>query len=87
MFCIDALKRLNTKQKILEIFDESINDIKDLYHVKDGGFSYFKNKSQTHYYGVNITQGNKTADIHGTLLCVLGFDDDTRCKQQIRFKL
>ncbi len=58
------------KQKILEIFDESINDIKDLYHVKDGGFSYFKNKSQTHYYGVNITQGNKTADIHGTLLCV-----------------
>lgn len=58
------------KQEILKIFDESINDIRDLFQEKDGGFSYFKNKSQTHYYGLNITQGNKTADIHGTLLCV-----------------
>tara|TARA_B100000989_G_scaffold166659_1_gene124589 strand:+ start:1815 stop:2921 length:1107 start_codon:yes stop_codon:yes gene_type:complete len=58
------------KQEILKIFDESIKDISVLFHEKDGGFSYFENKSQTHYYGLNITQGNKTADIHGTLLCV-----------------
>ncbi|MDC3103232.1 hypothetical protein OA408_00515 [Acidimicrobiaceae bacterium] len=58
------------KEEIVKIFDESIDDIKSLFHEKDGGFSYFKNKSQTHYYGINITQGNDTADIHGTLLCV-----------------
>ena len=45
------------KQEILKIFHESINDIRDLFQEKDGGFSYFKNKSQTHYYGLNITQG------------------------------
>ena len=36
----------------------------------EGGFSYFYNKSQTHYYGVQITEGIKQADIHGTTLCL-----------------
>jgi len=35
---------------------------------KDKGFSYFINKSQTHYYGLKITTGMNTADIHGTTL-------------------
>ena len=33
-----------------------------------GGFSYFKNKSQIHYYGVKISKGFDEPDIHGTLL-------------------
>lgn len=40
------------------------------YFPEYGGFSYFKNKSQTHYYGVQITNGHNTPDIHGTTLLV-----------------
>ena len=43
-----------------------------LYHPKEKGFSYFKNKSQNYYYGAQITRGLNVADIHGTLLCTWG---------------
>ena len=36
----------------------------------DGGFSYFLEKSQTHYYGVKISEGLAKADIHGTTLLI-----------------
>jgi len=58
-----------------EIQDKMLNaisSIKKLYIEAEGGFSYFENKSQTHYYGVPITQGLNTSDIHGTLLCTWG---------------
>ena len=45
------------KKEILKIFDDSIDDIKKLFHEDSGGFSYFRNKSQTHYYGVPISGG------------------------------
>ena len=32
--------------------------------------TYFLNKSQTHYYGIKITNGLNEADLHGTLLLV-----------------
>tara|TARA_Y100000389_G_C17470258_1_gene529832 strand:- start:10032 stop:10970 length:939 start_codon:yes stop_codon:yes gene_type:complete len=57
------------KKEILQIFDESIGEIKKLYYKNLNGFSYFKNKSQTHYYGVKISDGNNVPDLHGTLLC------------------
>jgi len=57
------------KQEILNKMNESIEEIKKLYHQESGGFSYYKNKSQTHYYGLEITSGFNTPDIHGTLLC------------------
>ena len=38
------------------------------YKDRDGGFAYFKNKSQEYYYGVKITNGFDEADIHGTTL-------------------
>ena len=34
--------------------------------------SYFLNKSQTHYYGVKISKGLNTPDLHGTLLLIWG---------------
>ena len=58
------------KEAILKIFDDSIDDIKKLFHEGSGGFSYFRNKSQTHYYGVPITDGENEPDLHGTLLCI-----------------
>lgn len=58
------------KDVILKIFDDSIKDIRKLFHEDSGGFSYFRNKSQTHYYGVPISDGENEPDIHGTLLCI-----------------
>ena len=44
-------------------------NIKDNYYP-NGGFSYFRNKSQTHYYGSKISNGLNEPDLHGTLLLV-----------------
>ena len=35
---------------------------------ENSGFSYFPSKSQTHYYGVNVSKGVNAPDIHGTIL-------------------
>lgn len=58
------------RKEINNIFKILLTEIMKLYLLEDKGFSYYKNKSQTHYYGVKITKGIKTADIHGTMLCV-----------------
>ena len=58
------------KKEINDLFIEITKDIFDLYFKEDGGFSYFQNKSQSHYYGIKITDSLKTPDLHGTLLCL-----------------
>ena len=65
-----CLKQSNYKKlEVNNLLKDSISEIKNLYKEKEGGFSYFVDKSQTHYYGVPITKGNNVADLHGTLLC------------------
>ena len=44
--------------------------IDKLYKTNEGGFSYFINKTQTHYYGLPVSKGENKADLHGTLLCI-----------------
>jgi len=64
-------KQVNYKKKeINTLFKDLLDQIMKLYVKEEGGFSYFYNKSQTHYYGVQITEGVKQADIHGTTLCL-----------------
>ena len=64
-------KQLNYRKKeINNLFLEILSQLKKLYNKEDNAFSYFVNKSQTHYYGVKITNGEDTADIHGSLLCL-----------------
>ncbi len=58
------------KKEITLIFENILSDLKKLYVKQDGGFSYFIGKSQTHYYGVEITRGLNCADIHSTTLCI-----------------
>lgn len=57
------------KEQVINILNDSVSEIKKLYHQESRGFSYYENMSQTTYYGVPITTGKKSADIHGTLLC------------------
>ena len=47
-----------------------MKQLKKLYIKDEGGFSYFINKSQTHYYGAHITTGVEQADIHATTLSI-----------------
>ena len=58
------------KKEIAVLFENILNELRKLYVKKDGGFSYFIGKSQTHYYGVEITEGNNCADLHSTTLCI-----------------
>lgn len=55
------------KTEVLNILDKMLESLIKLQR-NDGGFSYFKQKSQTHYYGVEVTAGLNQSDIHGTLL-------------------
>ena len=64
-------KKTNYKEKeIAEYLKIILLKIKQHYFYGKGGFSYFINKSQTSYYGVKISEGKKTPDIHGTILLV-----------------
>jgi hypothetical protein len=58
------------KKEINEVFERQMEQLKKLYIKDEGGFSYFINKSQTHYYGAHITTGVKQADIHATTLSI-----------------
>lgn len=56
------------RNEIEDYFRVLIEIIQQHFHENTGGFSYYINKSQTHYYGVEISKGKNVADIHGTLL-------------------
>ena len=57
------------KSEVVKLLSELSKEMDVLFNEKVGGYSYFKNKSQTHYYGVKITEGLDTPDLHATLLC------------------
>lgn len=42
------------------------------YHHKNGGFSFYQNKSNTTYYGAYISRGKNEPDIHGTTMFLWG---------------
>jgi len=65
-----CLKEVNYKKsEVINLLSELSREMDILFNNKKGGYSYFKNKSQTHYYGVKITEGLDAPDIHATLLC------------------
>lgn len=58
------------KSEIVSYLNNIISVIYLHYFPDQYGFSYFVNKSQTHYYGVKFSKGLSTPDIHGTTLLV-----------------
>tara|TARA_B100001057_G_scaffold500029_1_gene613086 strand:- start:33480 stop:34577 length:1098 start_codon:yes stop_codon:yes gene_type:complete len=58
------------KNEIVLLFEDITNLIFHHFINEQGAFSYFLNKSQTHYYGIKITNGLNEADLHGTLLLI-----------------
>tara|TARA_B100001287_G_C22686114_1_gene533753 strand:- start:7542 stop:8639 length:1098 start_codon:yes stop_codon:yes gene_type:complete len=58
------------KKEINNVLMETLSDLIKLYKKEEKGFSYFLNRSQTHYYGVKISSGEDCADIQSTTLCI-----------------
>tara|TARA_A100001015_G_scaffold135004_1_gene149821 strand:- start:2979 stop:4088 length:1110 start_codon:yes stop_codon:yes gene_type:complete len=58
------------RKEIIDYLENLTNIISLHYFKKIGGFSYFINKSQTEYYGVKISKGLPTPDLHGNLLLI-----------------
>ncbi len=65
-----CLKQSNYKQEEVKNYYSTILDIIKNHSYHNGGFSYFGRKSQTHYYGVEISTGENEPDLHGTVLLV-----------------
>ena len=47
------------EEEIKKYFSNLLNEIEEHYFEDLGGFSYYLNKSQTHYYGIKITMALK----------------------------
>ena len=82
--CSNQLKNKYKYSKITKCLTKILLPLIKRHYKKDGGFSYFRDRSQTDYYGANISSGNKVSDIHGTSLLIwalvmitimLGYDD------------
>jgi len=58
------------KDEIIKFYKLILDKINDNYFPNVGGFSYFKESSQSHYYGVEISDSLNQPDLHGTLLFV-----------------
>ena len=66
---LEKRNELNKSEKNETIYLKNIELIIDKHFFHEiGGFSYYLNKSQTSYYGVEIARGLNTPDIHGTIL-------------------
>ncbi len=66
-----CLKFTDHKRKEIIDYLENLTSIIFLHYFKKiGSFSYFINKSQTEYYGVKISKGLSTPDLHGNLLLI-----------------
>ena len=75
------------KKEIIQYFESLEPIIFKHYFEDEGGFSYFVNKSQTHYYGVEVTKGKNFPDIHGTLLLVWAISMMEEIRELDRFNL
>mgnify|MGYP006144690521 CR=1 FL=1 len=75
------------KKDIDRFFSEMHSKIFLNFNSDDGSFSYFTKKSQTHYYGVKITEGLNTADIHGTTLLLWALSMIYTFKEEDSIKL
>jgi hypothetical protein len=60
----------NYKRKEIEVYFLKILEIVELHRYPSGGFSYYLDKSQTHYYGIKVSKGLDEPDLHGTTLLI-----------------
>ena len=75
------------RKDIVRYLEEIELVISKHYQSETGGFSYYLQNSQKYYYGLSITKGVKTADIHGTTLLLWAYSMINYIKQIEDIKL
>ena len=83
-------KNNSYRRKDIETYFDDVDEIiYKHYFSNEGGFSYFQNKSQLYYYGLNITNGLNKPDIHGStlLLWALSLMTDYRKNSDININI
>jgi len=55
--------------EIRKLAQDALKRVMEFYRT-DGGFSFYKNKSQTHYYYAKVSKGLPVSDLHGTAMFV-----------------
>tara|TARA_B100001250_G_scaffold253536_1_gene218036 strand:+ start:1080 stop:2201 length:1122 start_codon:yes stop_codon:yes gene_type:complete len=64
-----CVNHTNYKRKIIQQYLEDLKPlIKQHFKEAEGGFSYFTENCQQYYYGIQFSNKNNQADIHGTTL-------------------
>ena len=71
-YCSKILFRNYRQDEIEEFALNRLRIYKEHFHEELGGFSFFQNKANTHYYKFNISKGKNEPDIHGTVLFLWG---------------
>lgn len=74
-YVLYGCKKVDNQYRDSEIKDFLVNRLnlyKQYYHSEAGGFSFFKNKANTVYYGKQLTEGKNEPDIHGTNMFLTG---------------
>lgn len=67
-----VLGQKRSSPALIDFVTKRLETYKDHYHEKEGGFSFYKNRSNSRYYGAKITRGLNEPDIHGTVLFLWG---------------
>lgn len=68
-----AKETTHKRTEIVHYLDEIELLISKHYQLYTGGFSYFYQKSQNYYYGLTISKGINTGDLHGTTLLLWAY--------------
>ena len=66
------LKRSYRQDEIVQFALKRLDMYKNYYYPKYGGFSFNLHKSNTNYYGAEVSRGLDEPDIHGTVLFLWG---------------
>jgi hypothetical protein len=77
------------RKDILKYFNYLEGVIANHYFKDEKAFSYNVDSSQIYYYGLKITKGLKTADLHGTILLLwaLSMINDLNDKKEINLNI
>ena len=85
-----CVNHTNYKRKIIQQYLEDLKPlIKQHFKEAEGGFSYFTENCQQYYYGIQFSNKNNQADIHGTtlLLWALSMIEEISDLDKRRFKV
>ena len=71
-YCDQLLNSHYRYAEIQKFSLDRLNIYKEHYFPSQGAFSFFKTRSNTHYYNAHIASGKNEPDIHGTVLFLWG---------------